>query len=153
MKYFRIGFIIFGILAFLNMSINSYYGNYVRFYNADFSSLVIWIYFPLAFFSALKGWLAFSIFDLVLKMDIPKVDKNRYILLVTLCSIIISFFIEDFKNYDAILYNGWSGLLFYPSFLSSLFLIIYYLILKHKPKSSGNKEGHVDARNNLSIIR
>ena len=153
MKYLKIGLIILGVFAFLNMSINAYYGNYVRFYNVEFSSLVIWVYFPLAFFSTLKAWLTFSAIELADKKKISENDKKKYFVVIATIPIMLSFFIEDFKNYDAILYNGWNGLLFYPSFLSNLFLVIYYLVLKHKPKSRGNNADSVDAKNDLSIIR
>lgn len=134
------------------MSISGYYRNYVRFYNVDFASVVIWKYFPLAFFSTLRAWLTFSIIELADKMEIPKATKNKYIVPVATLPMMISFLIEDFRNYDAILHNGWSGLLFYPSFLSSLFLVIYYLVLKNKPKVSIDDQNPADTRNSLTIF-
>lgn len=152
MKYLKIGIVIFGICAFLNMSISGYYRNYVHFYNIDFSSLVIWVYFPLAFFSTLRAWLTFSIIELADKMEISKAGKNKYIVLVAVVPTMISLYIEDFRNYDAILHNGWNGLLFYPSFLSNLFLVIYYLVLKNKPNQSVDDLSSADSRNSSTIF-
>lgn len=152
MKYFKIGFIIFGICTFLYSSIDGYNRNVARLYNADFASVVIWVYLPISFFSTVRGWLAFSIFEMVLKMEIPKVDKSRYILFATLFPMMISFYFENFRNYAAILDNGWRGLIFYPFFLSNLYLIIFYLLMKNKPNECIDEPNSTDTRNSSSLF-
>lgn len=137
--------IILGVIFFVYWSATSYVQNRAEELNVNFITFVIFKCGLFTFLTIMKLYLSMKTGFLLSEIqNVSRYIVSFYLFMGLIVTFGIFYFIET-NDADAVLNNGWRGLILYPHFLSSIFMLCYFLFLKDRFSLYINEEIEKDS--------